>query len=138
MLHADRSRIADWPLVTEYKLHIARDYARMAGTSKGDLMLSTLTLSLRSLVNAILGKVPGKPGRLDAATRMAMDAEPASFAALAAKASAEPKGSPRRDEPEVQKVDPIDELKRIIGNPSDSDSLRPRTTPRGHERRRRG
>jgi hypothetical protein len=30
---------------------------------------------LRSLVNAIVGKVPGKTGRLDTATRMAMDAD---------------------------------------------------------------
>ena len=30
---------------------------------------------LRSLVNAILGKVPGKASRLDTATRMAMDAD---------------------------------------------------------------
>ena len=30
---------------------------------------------LCSLVNAILGKVPGKTGRLDTATRMAMDAD---------------------------------------------------------------
>jgi len=30
---------------------------------------------LRSVVNAILGKVPGKTSRLDTATRMAMDAD---------------------------------------------------------------
>jgi hypothetical protein len=30
---------------------------------------------LRSLVNAILGKVPGKTNRLDTATHMAMDAD---------------------------------------------------------------
>jgi hypothetical protein len=30
---------------------------------------------LRSIVNAILGKVPGKTGRPDSATRMAMDAD---------------------------------------------------------------
>jgi hypothetical protein len=30
---------------------------------------------LRSVVNAILGKVPGKSSRLDTATRMAMDAD---------------------------------------------------------------
>jgi hypothetical protein len=30
---------------------------------------------LRSLVKAILGKVPGKTSRLDTATRMAMDAD---------------------------------------------------------------
>jgi hypothetical protein len=31
---------------------------------------------LRSLVNAFLGKVPGKTNRLDTATRMAIDTEP--------------------------------------------------------------
>jgi hypothetical protein len=30
---------------------------------------------LRSIVNAILGKVPGKTSRSDTATRMAMDAD---------------------------------------------------------------
>ena len=30
---------------------------------------------LRSLINAILGKVPGKTGRLDTATRMMIDAD---------------------------------------------------------------
>jgi len=30
---------------------------------------------LRSLADAIAGKVPGKPDRLDTATRMAMDAD---------------------------------------------------------------
>ena len=30
---------------------------------------------LRSLADAILGKVPGKPDRLDTATRMALDAD---------------------------------------------------------------
>jgi hypothetical protein len=30
---------------------------------------------LRSIVDAFLGKVPGKTGRLDTATRMAMDAD---------------------------------------------------------------
>jgi len=34
---------------------------------------------LRSLVNAILGKVPGKISRLDTATRMAMDADLSDF-----------------------------------------------------------
>ena len=31
--------------------------------------------TLRSLVNAILGKVPGKPDSVDTATRMAMHAD---------------------------------------------------------------
>lgn len=30
---------------------------------------------LRSILNAILGRVPGRPGRADTATRMAMDAD---------------------------------------------------------------
>jgi hypothetical protein len=61
-------------------------------------MLSTL----RSFANAILGKVPGKPDRLDAATPMAMDAD------LGAAASA---GSAREPESEVN---PIGERERIL------------------------
>ena len=91
-------------------------------------MLSTL----RSLVNAILGKVPGKPDRLDTATRVAMDAD------FTAKHKAEPKGRSVRDEREAPKVDPIEELRRIVDSPSDSHSLRPpqgrRAKPRAHER----
>ncbi len=91
-------------------------------------MLSTL----RSLVNAILGKVPGKPDRLDTATRMAMDAD------FTAKPKAEPKGKSQRDEREAPKVDPIEELRRIVDSPADSHSLRPpqgwRAKPRAHER----
>jgi hypothetical protein len=34
-----------------------------------------MTVWLRSLVNAILGKVPGKTSRLDTATRMMIDAD---------------------------------------------------------------
>ena len=95
-------------------------------------MLSTL----RSLVNAYLGKVPGKPGRLDTATRMAMDAEPASFADFTTKPKAEPKGKSQRGHREAPKVDPIEELRRIIDSPADSHGLRPprgrRAKPRGH------
>ena len=97
-------------------------------------MLSTL----RSLVNAILGKVPGKPNRLDTATRVAMDAQLASDADFTAKHKAEPKGNSVRDEREAPKVDPIEELRRIVDSPSDSHSLRPpqgrRAKPRAHER----
>ena len=64
---------------------------RIAGNGQeGDEMLSTL----RSIVNAILGKVPGKPNRLDTATRVAMDAQLASDADFTAKHKAEPKGTP--------------------------------------------
>ena len=31
--------------------------------------------TLRAIMNAMLGKVPGKPDRLDTTTRMAMDAD---------------------------------------------------------------
>jgi hypothetical protein len=52
---------------------------------------------LRSLVNAVLGKVPGKTSRLDTATRMAVDAdfsyrrEPTSGARRKFDQTAEPK-----------------------------------------------
>lgn len=90
-------------------------------------MLSTLTLSLRSLVNAILGKVPGKPDRLNTATRMAMDAEPASFADFTTKPKAQSgaKGF-QRDQREAPEVDPIEELRRIADRPAGSHRLRPR------------
>jgi hypothetical protein len=82
-------------------------------------MLSTL----RSLVNAILGKVPGKPGRLDTSTRMVMDPD------FAAKPKAEPKGNSQRDEREAPKVDPIEELRRIIDSPAGSHSLQQQSLP---------
>ncbi len=63
-------------------------------------MLSTLRL----FANAIFSGIPGKPGRLDTATRMAMDAD---FSARG-----EP-GTPPR-EPQ-RKVSPIEELERILG-----------------------
>ena len=55
--------------------------------AKGDEMLSTL----RSLVNAILGKVRGKPYRSTPQRGMAMDAD------FTAKPKAEPKGNSQRD-----------------------------------------
>ena len=59
---------------------------------------------LRSLTNAILGKVPGKLDRLDTATRMAMDADFSD------------RGDYRRAriirEP-MPDVDPLEELERI-------------------------
>ncbi len=66
-------------------------------------MRTKLLSTLRSLANAILGKT-GKPDRPDVATRMAQDAD---FSRG---------GEPRTPEPEpAQKVDPIDELMRIVG-----------------------
>ena len=91
-------------------------------------MLSTL----RSLVNALLGKVSGKSDRLDTATRMAMDAD------FTAKPNAEPKENPQRDDREAPKVDPIEELRRIVDSPAGLHRVRPpqgrRATPRAHER----
>jgi hypothetical protein len=66
-------------------------------------MMLKLLSTLRSLANAILGKT-GKPDRVDTATRMAMDADFSS------------RGKPSVPEREsAEKVDQIDELKRIIG-----------------------
>ncbi len=64
-------------------------------------MLSTL----RAIMNAMLGKVPGKPDRLDTATRMAMDADFSD--------RGEPSTSERA--PSRCEVDQIDELRRILG-----------------------
>jgi hypothetical protein len=58
---------------------------------------------LRALVNTILGKVPGKQDCLDTATRMAMDAD-----FRDRDESATPRREPQR------KVDPIEELERIV------------------------
>jgi hypothetical protein len=62
-------------------------------------MLSTL----RSLVNTILGKT-GKPDRLDTATRMAMNVD-----------FSKSREIPTLDREPAKKIDPIDELMRIIG-----------------------
>ena len=59
---------------------------------------------LRAITNAMLGKIPGRRGRLDTATRMAMDAD---FSDREEPAS-------QKSEP-AQKIDPIDELMRIVG-----------------------
>jgi hypothetical protein len=73
-------------------------------------MLSTL----RSLANAVMGKLPGKPDRLDTATRMAMDADFCDCG-YATTPPREPqrKGTrpPRLPQP---KIDPIAELERIL------------------------
>lgn len=57
---------------------------------------------LRALTDAIMGKVPGKPDRLDTATRMAMYAD----------FTAERGADARRVDGEAPKVDPIEELRR--------------------------
>jgi hypothetical protein len=59
--------------------------------------------TLRSLVNAILGKTQ-KPDRLDTASRMAMDTQ-----------LSERRELPTLDREPAKKIDPIDELMRIIG-----------------------
>lgn len=58
---------------------------------------------LRSMADAILGKVPGKPGRLDTATRMATDAD---FSDRN-KSARQHRSRPAYD------VDPIEELERL-------------------------
>jgi hypothetical protein len=58
---------------------------------------------LRLLANAILGKT-GKPDRADTATRMALDADFSDRGKLSAS-----------EHESAEKIDPIDELKRIIG-----------------------
>ena len=64
------------PAVALYNLLMSSNYA--ARESRYNLCTRWAKLMrtwLRSLVNAILGKVPGKTSRLDTATRMAMDAD---------------------------------------------------------------
>ena len=63
-------------------------------------MLSTL----RAVTYAILGKVPGKPGRADTATRMAMDADFSALGEREAKVDREP----------MPNIDPLEELERIL------------------------
>jgi hypothetical protein len=62
---------------------------------------------LRSLTDAILGKVPGKPDRLDSATRMARDAD---FSGRGE--------HPTLDCEPPPDVDSIEELMRIAANPT--------------------
>jgi len=70
---------------------------------------------LRSVIDAIFGRHPGKTGRLDAATRMAMDAD---FGH--ASAPPELRRSRERDDRHLFKarapspVDPLDELIRMV------------------------
>ena len=57
---------------------------------------------LRSTVDAIVGRVPGKQDRVDTATRMWLDAD------LTGRGAMEAPGH------EPQTADPIDELRRLI------------------------
>ena len=81
---------------------------------------------LRALTNAILGKVSGKPDRLDTATHMATDAD---FSER--RESAKPVPDP------VPKVDPIDELLRIINERGKDPPPRRANAPTISIRRRR-
>ena len=81
---------------------------------------------LRSLVNAILGKVPGKTSRLDTATRMAMDAD------LSDCRESMPHGlrlRRERDDGHLVKptgssadIDPLEELIRVVNEAQERDA----------------
>jgi hypothetical protein len=81
---------------------------------------------LRSVVNAILGKVPGKSSRLDTATRMAMDAD------FSDRREPTPQGELQgreRDDGHFVKragpladVDPLEALIRIVNEAQDRDA----------------
>ena len=81
---------------------------------------------LRSLVNAILGKVPGKTSRPDTATRMAMDAD------LSDRKESMPHGLRRqreRDDGHLVKptgssadIDPLQELFRAVSEAQERDA----------------
>jgi hypothetical protein len=81
---------------------------------------------LRSLVNAILGKVPGKTSRLDTATRMAMDAD------FGDRHESMPHGLCRwheRDDRHLVKptgssahIDPFEELIRVVNEAQERDA----------------
>jgi len=59
---------------------------------------------VRSFTNAILGKVPSKPDRLDTATRLAMQADFRDQGARQARGDRDP----------MPNVDPLAELERIL------------------------
>jgi hypothetical protein len=63
---------------------------------------------LRSMADAILGRVPGKPDRRDTATRMAMDGDFSDH------------GEPSRQkgDPQADDVDPLEELHRLTRDAS--------------------
>ena len=78
---------------------------------------------LRSVIDAIFGRHPGKTGRLDTATRMAMDAD---FGH--ASAPPELRRSRERDDRHLFKarapspVDPLDELIRMVDEAQERDA----------------
>ena len=81
---------------------------------------------LRSLVNAVLGKVPGKTSRPDTATRMAMDAD------LSDRQESMPHGLRRRRERDgghlvkpagsSADIDPLLELIRVVSEAQERDA----------------
>jgi hypothetical protein len=81
---------------------------------------------LRSLVNAFLGKVPGKTSRLDTATRMAMDAD------FSDRQESMPHGLRRRrerDDGHLVKltgpsadIAPVEELIRVVSEAQERDA----------------
>ena len=81
---------------------------------------------LRSLVNAILGKVPGKTSRPDTGTRMAMDAD------LCDRQKSMPHGLHRRRERDdghlvwptglSADIDPLQELIRVVSEAQERDA----------------
>ena len=80
----------------------------------------------RSLLNAILGKVPGKISRLDTATRMAMDAD------FSDRQESMPHGLRRRRERDDGHLvkptgssadfDPVEELIRVVSQAQERDA----------------
>ena len=80
----------------------------------------------RSVVNSVLGKVPGKTSRLDTATRMAMDAD------LSDRQESTPHGLRRRrerDDGPLAKptcssadIDPVEELIRVVNEAQERDA----------------
>jgi hypothetical protein len=81
---------------------------------------------LRSLVNAVLGRVPGKTSRPDTATRMTMDAD------LSDRRESMPHGLRRRRERDDEHLvkptgssadtDPVEELIRVVSEAQERDA----------------
>ena len=78
--------------------------------------------TLRSIVDAILGRVPGKTGRPDTATRMAMDADLSYRRELS-------RPRPERDDQHLFKssdpladIDLLEELVRIVNKAQERDA----------------
>ena len=81
---------------------------------------------LRSLVNAVVGKVPGKTSRLDTATRMAMDAD---FSNPRERTPPEPPRKRERDDRHLVKLigpsadtESFEQLVRIVNEAQDRDA----------------